>query len=90
MTFVRIEELCPFPYDILRDVVTRYPNAQEWIWLQEEPENQGAFSYVQPKLEALTNAKLRYVGRPPCPASAVGFPYLYRQEVEQLAVDLFA
>lgn len=47
VAIVRVEQLAPFPFDSLADAtIGRYPNA-ELVWVQEEPKNSGAWSYVQ-------------------------------------------
>jgi len=82
VTFVRIEQLAPFPYDIIGPAaLSRYPNA-EIIWAQEEPKNMGAYFYVKPRLmtgmveiEKDGGPKARpvtYVGRMPSAAPANG------------------
>ena len=48
ITLVRLEQIAPFPFDRIAAVVRRYPNA-EWCWVQPEPKNMGAWSYVQPR-----------------------------------------
>ena len=47
---VRVEQLYPWPYERLSEVVARYPNAQELVWLQEEPANMGAWAFAQDRL----------------------------------------
>jgi 2-oxoglutarate dehydrogenase E1 component len=47
---VRVEQLYPWPFDQLDEIVARYPNARELIWLQEEPENMGPWSFVKGRL----------------------------------------
>jgi multifunctional 2-oxoglutarate metabolism enzyme len=47
---VRVEQLYPWPYDRLDEVVARYPAAQELVWLQEEPANMGAWAFAQDRL----------------------------------------
>lgn len=57
VALVRIEQLCPFPFDLLRDELKKYPQA-ELIWSQEEHKNQGYWAYVQP----LIHSTMRHVG----------------------------
>jgi 2-oxoglutarate dehydrogenase E1 component len=61
----RVEELYSFPADELREVIGGYPALQEVVWLQEEPRNMGAWSYIAPKIRELYPAEfeLAYVGR---------------------------
>jgi multifunctional 2-oxoglutarate metabolism enzyme len=47
---VRVEQLYPWPYDRLGEVASRYPNAREIVWLQEEPSNMGAWFFAQDRL----------------------------------------
>ena len=47
---IRLEQIAPFPYDLVSDELAKYPNA-EVLWVQEEPLNAGAWSYVRPRIE---------------------------------------
>jgi 2-oxoglutarate dehydrogenase E1 component len=71
---LRIEMLYPFPEEHLKAALGRYPQVQEVVWLQEEPQNMGAWSYIAPKLRALLPASLplSYVGRPESASTAEG------------------
>ena len=62
---VRVEQLYPFPSDAIREVMDRYPKLREVCWVQEEPENMGAWEFVRPLLEQLIDGRwpLRYIGR---------------------------
>jgi 2-oxoglutarate dehydrogenase E1 component len=61
----RVEQLYPFPLDELRSVLAGYPGLRDVVWLQEEPENMGAWEFVRPLLEEMLGGRhpLRYVGR---------------------------
>jgi 2-oxoglutarate dehydrogenase E1 component len=63
---VRVEQLYTFPAQELGEVMERYPNLEEVIWVQEEPANMGAWTAVRPQLERLIDERwpLRYIGRP--------------------------
>jgi len=67
IAIVRVEQLFPFPTDELKPVVEEYPHLEEVVWLQEEPENMGAWTFAQPRLEKIIAGRWRldYVGRPP-------------------------
>ncbi|MCS6879889.1 MAG: 2-oxoglutarate dehydrogenase E1 component [Oscillochloridaceae bacterium] len=71
---LRVEMLYPFPEEQLKSALERYPQVQEVVWLQEEPQNMGAWSYIAPKLRALLppTLPLRYVGRPESASPAEG------------------
>ena len=55
--FVRLEQIAPFPYDIVATAIQRYPNA-ELVWAQEEPRNMGAWTYVKPRFDTTLREKL--------------------------------
>jgi 2-oxoglutarate dehydrogenase E1 component len=65
VAIVRIEQLYPFPDDVIRQVVDRYAKVREICWVQEEPENMGAWEFVRPLLETISDGRwpLRYIGR---------------------------
>ncbi|NNJ13188.1 2-oxoglutarate dehydrogenase E1 component [Chloroflexales bacterium ZM16-3] len=61
----RVEMLYPFPAEDLAALLARYPSLQEIVWLQEEPQNMGAWSYIAPHLREVVSPAIpiRYVGR---------------------------
>lgn len=71
---LRIELLYPFPEEDLQFALARYPQLQEVVWLQEEPQNMGAWTYIAPKLRALLDpaVSLSYVGREESASPAEG------------------
>jgi 2-oxoglutarate dehydrogenase E1 component len=84
---LRLEQIYPFPEAELAKELAQYINA-EFVWVQEEPKNQGAWFFVEPLLEeTLVKAKFkggkrfRYTGRPAAAAPATG--YLKRHQEEQ-------
>ena len=91
---IRIEQLYPFPYDDLEEVLLKYQNAQEYIWCQEEPLNQGAwFSHrhrIQRVLDRLSNGlDVKLVSRPAAAAPAVGLMKLHIQQQQELINTAF-
>ncbi len=78
----RIELLYPFPEDRLRDLFDGYPNLREILWVQEEPQNMGAWTFVEPRLRGLAGSELPvlYVGKPPRPSPAQGSAKFHGQE----------
>ncbi|KAH9603701.1 hypothetical protein KSS87_007452 [Heliosperma pusillum] len=86
----RVEQLCPFPYDLVQRELKRYPNA-EVVWCQEEPMNMGGYSYIAPRLFTAMKSvgrgnidDIKYVGRPPSAASATGFLMVHVKEQTEL------
>ena len=49
IAIIRLEELCPFPADELRQEMKKYSKAKEFLWCQEEHRNQGAWSFIHPR-----------------------------------------
>jgi 2-oxoglutarate dehydrogenase E1 component len=58
IAILRLEQIYPFPADILEELIERYPNSREIVWVQEEPENMGAWAFVAPHLLKLTGGRL--------------------------------
>jgi 2-oxoglutarate dehydrogenase E1 component len=89
----RVEQLYPFPESGLRAVIDGYANLREVVWLQEEPENMGAWSYIAPHLEALLasrgndSIRLRYAGRPVRASTAEGSTKFHAWEQERILRD---
>ena len=71
---VRIEQLAPLQGSIIRQIVDSYPNLKEIVWLQEEPKNMGAWSFMVPRLRDLVDDAypVRYIGRPERSSPAEG------------------
>lgn len=74
----RVEQLYPFPFGAMAKVYAAYPALREVVWMQEEPRNMGAWTFVAPRLRAglrdagLTHVAMRYVGRPQSASPAEG------------------
>jgi len=83
---VRVERLYPFPADELGAAIARYPAVREAIWLQEEPANMGAFTFVEPRLGPLLplGVDLRYVGPAAAASPATGWPSLHASEMRRI------
>ncbi len=67
IAIVRVEQLYPFPVEELRKIVRRYGRAKEVVWAQEEPQNMGAWRWIEPELERVVEgrAPLYFLGRHP-------------------------
>ena len=84
VALVRVERLYPFPNDEIRDLLAEHPDA-DLVWCQEEPRNQGGFSYVFEQFFEITGRPtIRFVGRPPMAAAAGGS--IDRHEREQAEI----
>jgi multifunctional 2-oxoglutarate metabolism enzyme len=82
---IRLEQLYPMPVEEIRAALAQFPNAEDFAWVQEEPANQGAWSFVALNLlEHLDGVRLRRISRPAAAAPAVGSAKTH--EVEQTAL----
>ena len=85
----RIEELSPFPYDLVKDAIKGY---NEIIWVQEEPLNMGMHQWVKPRLEEILKvikqtSTIRVVGRPCNAAVATGIKKVHQLEEQMIVSD---
>jgi 2-oxoglutarate dehydrogenase E1 component len=89
VAIVRLEQLYPFPANALAQAVGRYKNA-EFVWCQEEPQNMGAWSFVDRRIEAVLGKldvkgkRARYGGRSEGAATATGLMKRHTAEQEKL------
>lgn len=88
IAIARIEQISPFPYDLVRREAAKYPNA-ELIWAQEEHKNMGAWPYVGVRFQtALQNGRIvRYAGRTPAASPATGNKFQHLAEQRQFIAD---
>lgn len=90
---IRIEQLYPFPYDQLEQILAKYKKVKKIIWCQEEPMNQGAwFSHrhrIQRVLERIGKLEISLISRPASSAPAVGLNKLHIQQQAKLLNDAF-
>jgi len=84
IAILRIEQLYPFPENGLREALAGWESAAEWVWVQEEPQNMGAWSYLRPLFEELLPTPVRYVGRPPSASPVTGYHGIYEKEQKRL------
>jgi len=78
-----IEQISPFPFDIMKKVADQYSNAK-LCWVQEEHKNMGAWSYVQPRTQTAIGGYhrlLKYIGRETAPSPATGSKATHKKEL---------
>ena len=92
VTIARLEQLYPFPEAAVRRLLDRLASVREVVWLQEEPRNMGAWSYVAPLLRPLlpAGATLRYIGRPARASTAEGLADVHAWEQGRIVDAAFA
>jgi 2-oxoglutarate dehydrogenase E1 component len=89
---IRVEQLYPFPHKAFAAEVKKYPNATEIVWCQDEPQNQGAWFFVQHYIHEnmMDGQKLGYAGRPASASPAVGYAHLHQEQQKTLLDQAFA
>jgi len=89
---VRVEQLYPFPIAGLRSILATYPNAKQMVWLQEEPENMGAWRFVDAIVWPMKNEGYdwRHVARVESGSPATGSKAIHDQELVDLMEQTFA
>jgi len=102
VAIVRVEQLHPFPWAQVREVLEGYEDVKEVVWAQEEPLNAGAWSFVQPRMETILtkiveeggdrmerfrNLHVKFVGRAPSASVATGMKKVHVKEEEELVAQ---
>jgi len=91
VAIVRIEQLYPFAHKAFATEIKKYPNATEIVWTQDEPQNQGAWFFVQHYIHEnmLEGQKLGYAGRAASASPAVGYSHLHQEQQKALVDGAF-
>ncbi|MTH51981.1 2-oxoglutarate dehydrogenase E1 component [Bacillus mangrovi] len=86
---LRVEELYPYPEKEIREIFSRYSSLKEIIWVQEEPENMGSWTYIEPKLResAPDGAAVTYIGRNRRSSTAEGDPTVHKKDQERIITE---
>ncbi|WP_454005150.1 2-oxoglutarate dehydrogenase E1 component [Alcaligenes sp. Marseille-Q7550] len=92
VAIIRVEQLYPFAHKSFQAELHKYANAKEVIWVQDEPQNQGAWFYVQHHIyENMTEGqKLGYAGRPASASPAVGYLAKHQEQQKALIEQAYA
>ena len=85
VAIVRLEQLYPWPEDQLRVILKRYAHATTRLWAQEESQNMGAWSFVEPRLRAM-GYEFGYVGRDASASPATGSYKVHEREQRELVM----
>jgi len=83
---VRVEQLYPFPHKAFAAELKKYPNATDIVWCQDEPQNQGAWFFIQHNIHENMHEgqKLGYAGRAASASPAVGYAHLHQEQQKAL------
>ncbi|QYJ88455.1 2-oxoglutarate dehydrogenase E1 component [Shewanella halotolerans] len=86
VALIRVEQLYPFPHEDMAKILAQYQHVKDFVWCQEEPQNQGAWYCSQHHFWAAipAGAQLTYAGREASAAPACGYPALHTQQQESL------
>ncbi|MGR5280033.1 2-oxoglutarate dehydrogenase E1 component [Photobacterium damselae] len=89
VAIIRIEQLYPFPLELVRELLAPYAHVTDYVWCQEEPQNQGAWYCSQHNFYAAipAGAKLTYAGRPASASPAVGYMSVHLKQQKALVED---
>ncbi len=92
VAIVRVEQLYPFPHKVFAAELKKYPNATDIVWCQDEPQNQGAWFFVQHYIHENMAAgqRLGYSGRAASASPAVGYSHLHQEQQKALVEGAFA
>ncbi len=92
VAILRVEQLYPFPHKAFGAELKKYPNATDIVWCQDEPQNQGAWFFVQHYIHEnmLDGQKLGYAGRAASASPAVGYSHLHQEQQKALVDAAFA
>jgi 2-oxoglutarate dehydrogenase E1 component len=92
VAILRAEQLYPFPHKAFATELKKYPNATELVWTQDEPQNQGAWFFVQHYIHEnmLPGQKLGYSGRAASASPAVGYSHLHQEQQKSLVEGAFS
>jgi 2-oxoglutarate dehydrogenase E1 component len=92
VAILRVEQLYPFPHKAFSTELKKYPNCSEIVWCQDEPQNQGAWFFVQHYLHEnmQEGQRLGYSGRAASASPAVGYSHLHQEQQKSLVEGAFA
>ncbi len=86
---IRVEQLYPYNEQMVIDRTAEYTNATKFVWCQEEPQNMGAWSYINPLLADTFDVRIRYAGRDSASSPAAGSKAQHKREQKMLVEEAF-
>jgi 2-oxoglutarate dehydrogenase E1 component len=91
VAIIRVEQLYPFPHKAFGTELKKYPNLVDVVWAQDEPQNQGAWFFVQHYIHENMHdgQKLGYSGRAASASPAVGYSHLHQEQQKALVDGAF-
>jgi 2-oxoglutarate dehydrogenase E1 component len=89
VALIRVEQLYPLCEERLKELIDSYPADAKIVWCQEEPQNMGAWMFIEPRLRKLFGREIAYAGRDASASPAVGALTLHKREQAQLVAEAF-
>jgi 2-oxoglutarate dehydrogenase E1 component len=89
LVIIRIEQLYPLNTEKLKEIVSQYNGIEIYYWVQEEPQNMGAWTFIESKLKPFA-PNLQYIGRDVSASTAAGSHALHKKQQDQIIEALFA
>ncbi|MEG1454924.1 MAG: 2-oxoglutarate dehydrogenase E1 component, partial [Comamonas sp.] len=91
VAIIRVEQVYPFPHKAFAAELKKYPQATDIVWCQDEPQNQGAWFFIQHNIHEnmLDGQKLGYSGRAASASPAVGYSHLHQEQQKALVEGAF-
>jgi 2-oxoglutarate dehydrogenase E1 component len=83
IAIVRVEQFYPYPQEAIERILRRYRKAKEWVWVQEESQNMGGWSFMEPRLRS-QGYNFEFVGRDASASTATGSLAVHRREQKEL------
>ena len=87
---IRIEQLYPLAEKRLREILKPFPKSAKFVWCQEEPQNMGAWTFIEPRLRTIFCTEVAYAGREASASPAVGALVRHKREQARLVADAFS
>jgi len=89
IAIIRIEQLYPFPKKQLKSIIGKYKKCRHWVWVQEEPENQGAWRFIAINFQKEFSKQLTYIGRDASPSPSTGYHHVFLEEQAKIIQEAF-
>jgi 2-oxoglutarate dehydrogenase E1 component len=90
VALIRVEQLYPLDEKKLREMLKPFPKTAKIVWCQEEPQNMGAWTFMEPRLRQMLKREVAYAGRDAGASPAVGALARHKREQAQLIADAFS
>jgi len=87
IAIIRMEQYYPFPENEINQVLEKYQDCKRFIWAQEEPENMGAWRFINARMQTFFSLNLEYIGRAASASPATGYHHIFKEEQTRIVND---